>query len=68
MQFFCDFLKAVFSFMDVNIKKDGFTPEAHINKIFNQMDTNDDRKISRKEFVQACLSDEFLRHLLAPTI
>jgi Ca2+-binding EF-hand superfamily protein len=47
---------------------DTITPDSRINKIFKEIDTNSDKKISRAEFIKGCLNDEFLRHLLAPNL
>ena len=47
---------------------DSLTPDLRVNKIFKEIDTNDDKKISRQEFIKGCLNDEFLRFLLAPNL
>lgn len=33
-----------------------------------QLDLNDDKNISREEFIEGCLKDEVLRKLLAPNV
>jgi|LakMenE01Jun11ns_1017448.scaffolds.fasta_scaffold7964360_1 Ca2+-binding EF-hand superfamily protein len=52
--------------MNVQPKDTPISPQMRVDKIFKQMDTNDDQKISRDEFIKGLLNDEFLRHLLAP--
>ena len=42
------------------------SPQARVEQIFKEIDTDNDKKISRQEFVKALLRDEFLRNLLAP--
>jgi hypothetical protein len=51
--------------MDVH---DPVTSYSRVVQIFKAIDTNDDRKISRQEFIKGCINDEFLRHLLAPNL
>jgi len=33
-----------------------------------KLDSNDDKSISREEFVEGCLKDDVLRQLLAPNV
>jgi len=33
-----------------------------------KLDVNDDKSISREEFIEGCLKDEMLRQLLAPNV
>lgn len=44
------------------------TVETKANQVFQDLDSNHDRKISRQEFIEGCLKDEFLCHLLGPNI
>ena len=47
---------------------DSVAPDSRVNQIFKAIDTNEDKKISRQEFIKGCMNDEFLRHLLAPNL
>lgn len=39
-----------------------------INTVFNQLDKNQDSGISKTEFIEECLNDEFLLYFLSPNI
>jgi len=40
------------------------TPEERTDKIFQQMDKNKDGVLTKKEFMDGCLADEFLCQML----
>ena len=42
------------------------TPEEKAEDIFHKMDLNSDGRVTRQEFVQACINDSVLLELLAP--
>ena len=42
------------------------TPEENAEDIFNKMDLNSVGRVTRQEFVQACINDSVLLGLLAP--
>ena len=39
-----------------------------VNTVFNQLDKNKDSGISKIEFIEECLNDEFLLNFLSPAI
>lgn len=42
--------------------------EAKASEIFSSLDSNNDKSVSRQEFIRGCFNDPFLRHLLSPNI
>jgi Ca2+-binding EF-hand superfamily protein len=44
------------------------SPDNRVKKIMEKLDLNDDKNISRDEFVEGCLKDDILRQLLAPNV
>ena len=42
--------------------------EARAKYFFKIVDTNDDKKISKEEFINTCLNDEFMLNLLIPVM
>ena len=42
------------------------TPQQRADNIFKRMDTNDDGRVEKKEFVRCCLEDKKLISLLTP--
>ena len=44
------------------------SPENRVKEIMEKLDRNDDKNISRQEFIEGCLKDHVLRNLLAPNI
>jgi Ca2+-binding EF-hand superfamily protein len=49
-------------------RKGDNAPENRVKKIMEKLDLNDDKNISRDEFVEGCLKDDILRQLLAPNV
>jgi Ca2+-binding EF-hand superfamily protein len=53
----------------MNIKlKNKYDQENQIKRIFDQLDTNEDNSITKYEFIEGCLKDEFLLHFLSANI
>ena len=42
------------------------TLDSKIDEIFDKMDSNENEKISKEEFVSSCANNVFLRDILAP--
>ncbi len=57
-----------FSFLGEDNRKGENSPENRVKKIMEKLDINDDKNISRDEFVDGCLKDDILRQLLAPNV
>ena len=49
-------------------RKGDNAPDNRVKKIMEKLDINDDKNISRDEFVEGCLKDDILRQLLAPNV
>jgi len=49
-------------------RKGDNAPDNRVKKIMDKLDINDDKNISRDEFVEGCLKDDVLRQLLAPNV
>jgi Ca2+-binding EF-hand superfamily protein len=49
-------------------RKGDNSPDNRVKKIMDKLDLNDDKNISRDEFVEGCLKDDVLRQLLAPNV
>jgi len=49
-------------------RKGDNSPDNRVKKIMEKLDLNDDKNISRDEFVEGCLKDDVLRQLLAPNV
>ncbi len=49
-------------------RKGDNSPENRVKRIMEKLDLNDDKNISRDEFVDGCLKDDVLRQLLAPNV
>lgn len=49
-------------------RKGDNAPDNRVKKIMEKLDLNDDKQISRDEFVDGCLKDDVLRQLLAPNV
>lgn len=47
-----------------NVLQDTENPEDRTDKIFEAMDSNKDGSLSKKEFVEGCMKDQFLYHML----
>jgi len=58
--------KAIFDLLGED-RKGSNSPEVKVEQIFQKMDSNGDGKLSKEEFVSGCLSDDYLRRLLAPS-
>ena len=54
----------------LNLKPDGENSTSfkfQVTSIWDQLDNNKDNRISKKEFIDGCLKDEFLTHFLTTT-
>ena len=49
-------------------RSEDHAPENRAKKIMERLDLNDNKNISRHEFIEGCLKDDVLRQLLAPNI
>ncbi|CAF1552242.1 unnamed protein product [Didymodactylos carnosus] len=49
-------------------KKGEFAPKKRVQQIFDRIDTNKDKYVSRDEFLKGCQNDEQIRIMLAPTL
>lgn len=58
--------KAIFDLLGEE-RKGANSPEMKVEQIFSKMDVNGDGKLSKDEFISGCLSDDYLRKLLAPS-
>ncbi len=58
----------VFLILGEDNRKGDNSPENRVKKIMEKLDLNDDKNISRDEFVEGCLKDDILRQLLAPNV
>ena len=43
-------------------------PQNVVEKIMTRLDLNGDRSLTKDEFINGCLQDDFLKNLLAPNI
>ncbi|CAF0782730.1 unnamed protein product [Adineta ricciae] len=59
-------MEAIFDLLGEE-RKGNNSPELKVDQIFTKMDTNGDGKLSKEEFVNGCLQDDYLRRLLAPS-
>ena len=55
-------------FLGEENRKGDNSPENRVKRIMEKLDLNDDKNISRDEFVEGCLKDDVLRQLLAPNV
>ena len=55
-------------FLGEDNRKGDNAPENRVKRIMEKLDLNDDKNISRDEFVDGCLKDDILRQLLAPNV
>ena len=51
--------------MFLNNEQDKGAEEALAIQAFKEMDANDDRKVTKEEFVMACLNDDTISQMLA---
>jgi len=65
-----EMIKIMEAIYDLNGEdKHGANPPAKtVERIFTKMDKNQDYKLSSEEFVNGCLMDEHLNHLLSPSM
>jgi len=61
-------ITAIYDLLGEENRKGDNAPENRVKKIMDKLDANDDKSISRDEFIEGCLKDEMLRQLLAPNV
>jgi len=59
---------AIYDLLGEENRRGDNSPENRVQVIMQKLDLNDDKNISRDEFVDGCLKDEVLRQLLAPNV
>lgn len=55
-------VKAIFELMDL----DGSTSKEQVEEIMSKLDKNQDNFLSKEEFIQGCLNDDFIKNFLIP--
>lgn len=60
------FFKAIYDLLGEENRKGENSPTKRVEKIMNKLDLNGDRSLTKDEFINGCLQDDFLRSLLAP--
>jgi Ca2+-binding EF-hand superfamily protein len=61
-------ITAIYDLLGEENRKGENSPDNRVKKIMEKLDLNDDKNISRDEFVEGCLKDDVLRQLLAPNV
>ncbi|CAF0778241.1 unnamed protein product [Rotaria sordida] len=61
-------ITAIYDLLGEEHRKGENSPENRVKIIMEKLDLNDDKSISRDEFVEGCLKDDILRQLLAPNV
>ncbi|CAF1002826.1 unnamed protein product [Adineta ricciae] len=61
-------ITAIYDLLGEENRKGDNSPENRVKRIMEKLDMNDDKNISREEFVEGCLKDDILRQLLAPNV
>lgn len=61
-------ITAIYDLLGEENRKGDNAPDNRVKKIMEKLDINDDKNISRDEFVEGCLKDDILRQLLAPNV
>lgn len=59
-------IEAIYDLLGEENRKGENSPPKRVQKIMNKLDKDNDGKLSPEEFIDGCLNDEILRHLLAP--
>ena len=58
--------KAIYDLLGEENRKGENSPSKRVEKIMNKLDLNGDRSLTKDEFINGCLQDDFLKNLLAP--
>ncbi|CAF1501726.1 unnamed protein product, partial [Didymodactylos carnosus] len=61
-------ITAIYDLLGEDNRKGENSPDNRVKKIMEKLDINDDKKITRDEFVEGCMKDDVLRQLLAPNV
>lgn len=68
--FFCVYyliiFQAIYDLLGEENRKGENSPSKRVEKIMNKLDINGDRSLTKDEFINGCLQDDFLKNLLAP--
>lgn len=59
-------IEAIYDLLGEENRKGENSPNKRVQKIMAKLDKDNDGKLSSEEFIEGCLNDEILRHLLAP--
>ncbi len=59
-------IEAIYDLLGEENRKGDNSPTKRVHKIMAKLDKDNDGKLSPEEFIDGCLNDEILRHLLAP--
>jgi len=59
-------IQAIYNMVDTSLAPgdDTDTPDKRTKEIFDKMDSNGDGVLSKDEFIQGCMADEFLCQML----
>jgi len=66
VRFFLFLPKAIYDLLGEENRKGENSPSKRVEKIMNKLDLNGDRSLTKDEFINGCLQDDFLKNLLAP--
>ncbi len=58
--------KAIYDLLGEENRKGENSPSKRVEKIMNKLDLNGDHSLTKDEFINGCLQDDFLKNLLAP--
>ncbi len=61
-------IEAIYDLLGEENRKGDNSPPKRVQKIMTKLDKDQDGKLSPEEFIDGCLNDEILRHLLAPNV
>jgi Ca2+-binding EF-hand superfamily protein len=59
-------IEAIYDLLGEENRKGDNSPNKRVQKIMAKLDKDNDGKLDPDEFIEGCLNDEILRHLLAP--
>ncbi|CAF3430705.1 unnamed protein product [Rotaria sp. Silwood1] len=57
---------AIYDLLGEENRKGENSPAKRVEKIMTKLDSNGDRSLTKDEFINGCLQDDFLKNLLAP--
>ncbi len=59
-------IQAIYDLLGEENRKGENSPAKRVEKIMTRLDLNGDRSLTKDEFINGCLQDDFLKNLLAP--